>query len=75
MNIQQAITANRNRQAKYKKALSLIHKIQLRIFDYEMMGKRAKALRIIALCQKILVPYWKAQSLAREIRRKPLTTA
>ena len=71
MRLQDAIARNRRRQARFRRAEKVLRSIRLRIFDYEDAGPAtyAKAQKVMATCQRILAPLWRARRAAAENRK------
>lgn len=71
MLMKDAIAAKQRKDARYKRAERVLRQVRLRIFDYgdESEAKEAKAHKVIATCQRILAPLWRAQRAAAQDRK------
>ena len=54
---------------RYQKYERLLRRMRQRIFDYYDQGRGEQASRIIARCQEILAPMWRAERAAAEDAR------
>ena len=73
MNLQQALARNRMRQARFKRAEITLRRVRQRIFDYEDAGLLVKAKKVMATCQRVLAPLWRAQRAAAQDRKLQAT--
>jgi hypothetical protein len=69
--LDKAIKRNRTKHARWARAERILRMVRQRVFDYEDAGPEmdAKAQKVIATCQRILAPKWKAEREAREASR------
>ena len=70
--LEDAIKKNRIREARYNHAEKILRKIRQKIFDYEDAGLAVyeKAKKVMATCQRIVAPRYKAIREAREFAKQ-----
>lgn len=69
MSLADKLPAHQRKHALYKRAERVLRVTRQRIFDMEDAGLGWKAQRMMANCQRILAPKWRAEAEAAEHRR------
>ena len=64
MSTEQKIARKRDRDGMIRRCEAQLRAVRIRVFDYEDMGKGAKAERVIARLKARLAPVWEARSHA-----------
>ena len=66
----EAIFRNRIREARFNHAEQILRRVRQKIFDYEDIGLYDKAKKVMATCQRIIAPRYKAIKEAREFAKQ-----